>query len=328
MPSNLKQYHNNTLIEVSFRTEQGLPLVVTPYMQVIIEGVMAAAQEKYPVKICHYIFMGNHPHMILVVRNPSDVSNFVGYLKGELAHAINRMAGRRQRTVWKDNFDSPLVLSPRILLERLKYLYLNPTKANLVNTISEYPGCNTFQALMSGKSVIEKQCKRIPRDRITKLPASDLTLEQQQEYANQLLAGPGLMYTLKIEPWAWMDCFPYEAIDREHFKAQLLKELYYEEKKLAEARQAPVLGALALKLQDPLKEYIPQKFGKKMICLSDCIEQRRSYITYFKEQMQRARKVFKQWWAGDLSPKPPPGFFCPGGAVLASTFFPVWPFSQ
>ena len=107
---NRKLFVHRTVVEVCFRTEEGLPLPATPYIKVIIESVLARAQSLYPVIICHCLVMANHVHMLVVVDDPACVPAFVGYLKGETAHVVNHLRGRKKRTVWCDGFDSPIIL--------------------------------------------------------------------------------------------------------------------------------------------------------------------------------------------------------------------------
>ena len=51
MARNPKCYVNNTAIYVTTSVQEGLPLVATSYMTLIIEGLLATAQNKYPVTI-------------------------------------------------------------------------------------------------------------------------------------------------------------------------------------------------------------------------------------------------------------------------------------
>ena len=88
--------------------------------------------------------------MILVVKNPDHVPSFIRHFKTESAHMLNRILGRRKRTIWCDGYDSPLVLTLRRALVALAYLYANPAKDNLVPTIDTYPGFSTWSMFRSG----------------------------------------------------------------------------------------------------------------------------------------------------------------------------------
>src|SRR5688572_22422109 len=126
MPAPPKVILPKRLIFVSTRMETGLPLVCTSYMEAIIWGIIARAQVLYPVKVCAVVVMCNHIHILIAVEDPSDVVGFMDRVKTETSHAINRLLGRRQRTVWCDGYDSSTVLTVNDAIEKFIYLYTNP----------------------------------------------------------------------------------------------------------------------------------------------------------------------------------------------------------
>ena len=311
-----KVFFNNSVIEVSSRIPRGLPFVATPYMEAIIEGCIAAAAAMYPVTIVAFVFMGNHFHMILVVHDPADVPRFLGYIKGELAQAINRLQGRTSRVQWKRSYFSAPILDPAKVVERIDYLYQNPIRANLVDTIKEYPGVSSYKALFKGG--LTKKCKKISRDEITALPERPLGMNEQKRFAAELLSGPGVNYELKIEPWAWRRCFARQVdqTDSELYSEFLIRQSEAE-RHFARLRTTKVIGADALRRADPRQEYESEPSGTKMWCLSSDKEQRKSYIAYMKTQCEEARLAYQKWIGGDLKSIPPPGFFASGGMLFS-----------
>ncbi|MBL7662992.1 hypothetical protein JNK13_09605 [bacterium] len=53
------------------------------------------------------------------------------------------------------------------------------------------------------------------------------------------------------------------------------------------------------------------------------VELRKTFISWFKEQVNLARNAFSAWKSGNFQLKPPPGFFAPGGSLLASALLPL-----
>lgn len=104
MPENRKYFVNRSVHLVTSRTEEGLPIVASFLLNFIIWGILARARGKFRVRICHFVFLANHFHMLIVVDNPEHVPAFVGYVKCEIAHAINRLLGRRRKTIWMECF--------------------------------------------------------------------------------------------------------------------------------------------------------------------------------------------------------------------------------
>src|SRR5262245_23867743 len=119
MPRLDKFFIHNTAVELCFRTQEGLPFVATPYMRVILMGIFARAQELYGVTLCHLVVMPNHMHLIITIGDSTRTKFFVEYIKRETAHAVNRLQGRRQRTVWVKGYDSPTILDPEKAIARI-----------------------------------------------------------------------------------------------------------------------------------------------------------------------------------------------------------------
>ena len=118
-----KYFPHNSVLFCTSRIEQGLPLVCSHNMNFIINGILAKASNDYEIGLCHFKFMANHFHIIVRVINPDDVQAFFRYIKTEISHAVNRLLGRRKRTVWADGYDSPIVLDTEKLKYLISYLY-------------------------------------------------------------------------------------------------------------------------------------------------------------------------------------------------------------
>ena len=320
MPENPKLFVNNIPYELCTSVQSGLPLVPTEYMKILIQGAMAAAQSLYPVTICHYIVMANHIHFLIVVKDPADVPRFMDYLKTELAHCINRLLGATGRSFWMAGYDSVMILSPEKFVERMIYLYGNPSEVGLVTSIEKFPGLNSFGSLSTEETITLH--KKISRNECFRLPEGRLSQQFQKELVQSFLDGKGLTYKLKIEPWAWMQCYTRsKGSNCETILEDFLSRLRKEENSRA-TKFAKFLGRAALISQEIRKQYKSTRSGLKMICLSDCIEQRKHVIGIIKTQISLARKAYQKRKLGDLSALPPPGFFFPGGALIANLVLP------
>jgi len=254
-------------------------------MKRIMQSILASAQTLYPTTVCHFVIMANHMHLLLVVQDPEDFVSFIGYLKRESAHAVNRLLGRKKHTVWCDRYDDPKILDPEKAIQRIVYLYTNPQKANLVETIDQYPNLSTWQAFLSGGT--ESFVGRIPRNAITELPERALSPSQQQRFTAELEDFSAEEQTLLIEPDAWMKCFSdLEGQDPEAINTRIVQEIREQETQLQKTRATqniPVIGARRLENGDMRKSYMPKKRGKRMICLSSVIAYRKRFINFYKE---------------------------------------------
>ena len=314
MARNRKYFPNRAVLLVTTRTEQDLPIVCSYLMNFIIWGILAKARTMFNVKICHFVFLSNHLHAMLVVDSPQDVPAFMGYITGEISHAINRLLGRRQKTIWQDSYDSPILLTVDEIRKYIKYIYQNPSKARLVHSIDEYPGVSSWEMFCKGK--LTKTCPRLPRDLIPKLYSPALGVNEQKQIVESFEKLKLNNYEFTLEPDAW----------RESFKGALTNQEIIEEIKKEEETQKTqrikaninVIGATALRRESMLKEHIPEKYSPKMICISSDLLLRKAFIETFKYLSHLAYQVYQRWKRGDHTQIIPPGMFCPRRPEFAS----------
>jgi REP element-mobilizing transposase RayT len=312
-----------TVLEVSFRTQNGLPLVANALIRHIIESILAAAQNQYGQVICDFVVMGNHIHMILLVRDSRSLVAFIEYVKRELAIAINKLLGRRQQTVWTSGYNPAVILDTAKLIERKVYIYTNPQNAHLVDTIEDYPGLNSWDAFKNGGCT--KTLNRIPRSAIPTLPKKRLTNSQIDKILHTMCAKAHEELELRIEPDAWISGIPDGTEqDPENIRDDIIAQVREIEAilsaELSKTRRH-VKGRKAL-IQERMDQYhIPKKFSRRVICYASDIKIRISFITWFKSECQYTWNLVRQDTCGTFRAKRPPGFFSPGG-FLASNLNP------
>lgn len=305
-----KMYISEKPYFITSRIQKGLPMVPTHNMNLIIEGILAQALELFPVKLCHYKFMQNHFHAVIVALDPGNASSFVGYVKGEIAHAINDMLGVRKGTIWEAGYDSPILLDAETTISKISYLYGNAAKANLVDSIDLYPGVSSWSIFKSSKN--SKNCFKVPRDKVFKQSAPNISIYEQIILKKELIKTAKKL-ELKLEPNAWVGCFEGE-VDQEVANKEIIAEVYKLEKELKEERQKigkKVIGQTRLRLQSMTKKYIPKKYSPRMICLGASKNIRAPFIKIFKIFSNQAKEVYQKWKNGDFSAKIPPGMFAP-----------------
>ena len=321
MGKNRKYYPNRAVLFCSTRTETGLPLVPSYSMNYILWGILARARDLYDVSVCHFVFLSNHFHMLLVVRNPAHVSSFMGYIKTESAHAINRMLDRPQRTVWQDGYDSPILLDAEKVEHYIKYIYLNPARADLTEHIGQYPGVSSWEMFKSGRH--KETHRRLDRSSIKALSSPALSINEQRRLVSRYEELSGVSYEFVLEPDAWKECFPEELTSN---KEEMIAEVVEEEEKLKTQRRIEkrgVPGATALRRLSMLKEHAPKKRGKRMICLSNDKQMRLAFIEFYKSLCDRAVRAYELWKKADFSIPIPAGLFAPRPPPLVSALYPL-----
>ena len=298
------------LVFITSRIEEGLPLVSTHYMELILWGILARAQHLYPVTICGFVIMGNHIHLLIVVHDPQVVVDFIDRFKTESSHAINRLLGRRKRTVWCDDYDDQSILTREDAISKFIYIYANPQKAGLVDTIEEYPGVSSWPMLLNDQTT--KECPWIRRPMLKPLRKRALSPEQDAQFTEALRgeASP-ISHTLTLTPFAWLSCFKEDGLDVLKVKEEIIRGVREEEASLRGKRKLPCIGAEKLRRQSLDKQFTPKKFSKRMWCICRDIPLRISFINFIKRLRAEGREVYRRWKMGDRTAVYPVGLFPP-----------------
>ena len=93
--------------------------------------------KKYKIDIICYCIMDNHTHLILYSDNINNISEFMRIVNSLYAMYYNKKLNR-VGYVFRDRYKSVLILDRSQLLRCIKYIHMNPVKANIVKRESEY----------------------------------------------------------------------------------------------------------------------------------------------------------------------------------------------
>lgn len=298
MPRLRKVYRNRDIVMVTSRTEEGLPLLPYSFINMIIWSSLAKAKELYPVDIICFCFSTNHFHMLLRVIDPEDLSDFVGYVKQEIAHGINRLLGRRKKTIWEEGYDSPVVLDSEEVFNRIAYILTNPVKDKLSNSIDSYRGVSSYR-------VRKRKCLAIARSSISPLKDPDKPWQEERDIRASLLELNTYTINLEVDLLSFKNCFANTA---EMSELEVLKEID-DRINLYLSRLEPIKNESALK-ESLRKPYVPKTFGRRMICLSSIPKLRKRFISFYRSVVEQAKLAYRAIKEG-VKPEFPPGIFLP-----------------
>ena len=325
MPNNLKLFLPNCVYFVTTRIASGLPLIPAPFMREILLGLFARAVKLYPVTISDLIVMGNHFHLLAVTDKIANLDQFMRFLKTESAHAINRLLGKVKGAVWEEGYDSPVVLDLDALKDKLVYLYTNPQRANLVDSIEQYPNFSSWQSFTS-KAPTPLLGFIINRPLLCRIPRF-MSPQQQQTEKQRLLGEAKESLPFSFNHEAAFRALADSDLTFKQFQQEIIAAVRDEEAELRKDRikqKKHILGASALLRQSIVKQHTPKKFGQRTLCLAADGVLRRSYIEVFRAWVDSYREAYRTWRASKQGPFFPPGFFFPGirpVAVLTEAAF-------
>ena len=92
---------------------------------------------RYGVSVHAYVLMTNHVHFLATPDNEAAISNTMKVAGSRYAQYINKKY-RRTGTLWEGRHRASLVQSERYLLTCMRYIELNPVRAQMVARPEEY----------------------------------------------------------------------------------------------------------------------------------------------------------------------------------------------
>jgi REP element-mobilizing transposase RayT len=327
MPSSPRIALPGTVVLITSRVEEGLPFVPAAFMELLLKSALGRAQHLRPLKICHFLFMGNHVHLLAVVENPDDVPGFMDRFKTESSHSINRLLGRRKRTVWCKGYDCVPILTVKDVRKKIAYIYTNPQTANLVESIEAYPGFSSWHLFQHGKATFDAPW--INRSSIFKIGGKALRSEEAQNIALTLRQSSTMTHTFVLHPDAWMDVFKiFSSIERDQENTLILKLIRRFESFIATSRKGRGLNCLGRQVlcSQPIdKPFWPKKFSKRMLCICSDPSLRKKFISRIKALREQAMAVLESWRRGEIFISYPLGLFPPSfpkrGNLLPNAIF-------
>ncbi|MDQ7072874.1 MAG: transposase [Gammaproteobacteria bacterium] len=85
-----------------------------------------------------YVIMTNHLHLLITPKDQTQLSKFMQTMANRYVRYFNA-SRNRSGTIWEGRFKSCVVDSEQYLFTLYKYIEMNPIKANMVESIADYP---------------------------------------------------------------------------------------------------------------------------------------------------------------------------------------------
>lgn len=90
------------------------------------------------IKTIAYCMMNNHAHFLLKVNDIKDLSKLMQRTNSAYAKYYNFMNSNRVGYVFRNRFLSEPITDHRYFIQCIKYIHLNPVKANIVKNCGDY----------------------------------------------------------------------------------------------------------------------------------------------------------------------------------------------
>ena len=324
MPSDPKVFFHGGIYLITTSVEEDFMFPPNPLVNELIRKCMAQAQALHSITICHHTLMTTHCHMLARIIDPQDAADFMERFKTESAHAINRLLGRKKRTVWCEGYDSPLLDHFDTIKKKIAYIYENPCKDGLVSSADLHPGVSTWRDFknLTPRSSSKKryETRYIPRDAFQKLPDRELREADYERFRRKLIHGRKKNF-FEVDMNDWMNRFGITDPEEQHEVNQsIIADVREREAKHCAIREEEGKSFLGRKKVVETRvgaQYQPEREGCKMLTHCEDKEFRVETIGWMKRLIAKGREVQELWRQGDFSVPYPLGLFPPSGGRLA-----------
>ena len=98
---------------------------------------LSESSEKYGISVHAFVLMTNHVHILISPQKGADVSLFMQFIGRRYVPYINQKYGT-SGSIWEGRYKASLVQEENYFLSVMRYIELNPVRANMVESPSHY----------------------------------------------------------------------------------------------------------------------------------------------------------------------------------------------
>jgi hypothetical protein len=320
MARQIRIIRKNSLYEIIPRVREGLPLPPTETTNQLLTGILARTQRDEKVTLCNFVEMVSHAHQLVIPDKPSQQVKFYMEYQKKVSDTVRKLTKRRQLNLWEKRPSAPRIGRLEDAISRHIYIFCNPAKAGLVESIDEYPGLSSWNAFKTCEPSVDAEVRIkaywTPVSVLEPLPDGDrLSTIGDKVMAQELRELEGTMeYDLVLKPFAWLGLYGVtDPKQIERIRQRVIKEVYAKEAEFRKERieeQRPVLGATRLRQQKYFKPHTPKKRERQLFIICSCNERRPQMISSDKEIARKHKKCAELRKEG-LPHEWPPGTFIP-----------------
>jgi hypothetical protein len=273
--------------------------------------------------------MNNHSHSIAVSVTSENLSKFHMELKKKTTDAVKALLGLSSLTLWEKRTGVFRIATLEDAIERVIYVYSNPSNAGLSDSIEQYPGISSWTIFKECKpeinAEVEIEARWYPVSEIPQLPANrrlspqeDLALCRKLKESEKAMRHP-----IVVKPFKWLETYGVtEPQEIERIRQKIISRVSENERENALARAKSgreSASPSALRGDLFMKPHEPKKKERKifLICSDkalrlELLEAFRHLVSKCRECYQKAKAGIRvEWPPGTFTPWFPPGFVFP-----------------
>lgn len=320
MPRTRRVIVQGRMYEVVTRAREGLPLPPTTTTNTLVTGILARTQRDDKVTLCNYVHVNNHFHKNIVSKDPEKFVRFYGEFNKKITDSLRKMLGRKTLRLWEDRASVMLIAELGDCINRLVYLFCNPAKADLADSIDTYIGLSSWQAFKTCSPSVDAEVRIdaswVPASELPRLPQSRILKDRDDKNFSEKLrfSKKRINHTLVLKPLAWLRHYGItDPAEIESIRQTVISRVYAEEAEIRKARireRRRAVSPGALRHQAYLKSHTPKKKDRKIFVICANGDLRKELIRIFKKIFDKCSDAYQMAKLG-LNAEWPPGTFIP-----------------
>ncbi len=284
------------LVEITCRViHQRFLLRPSIELNAIIVGALARSQQRHAMKVCAFVYLSNHCHLLLRPDSVEQLANFMRELNSKIAREVGRLTGWKEK-IWGRRYTHIIVShEPEAQTRRLRYLLEQGCKEGLVASPKHWPGASSAKSLLTGEILeglwIDRSAQYKAWERNEPNPDSRFTTR----------------YRLELSPIpCWEQLQPHQCQARIRALVREIEE---------QGQGASVLGVQAILEQDPLARPTSQRLRSPAPRFHAVEPQVRRALEWTYHVVRIAYHQASEALRAGKTPNFPPGCFAPGQFV-------------
>jgi hypothetical protein len=309
-----------TLYEVVPRAREGLPLPPTEVTNLLLTGILARVQRDNKVTLCNFVEMNNHAHQHCIASDPALQVKFYMEYQKKVTDTVRKLTKRRWLHLWEGRPSVAYMAELQDAINRLVYIFLNPVRAGLVESIDDYPGLSSWKAFLTCEPSVDAEvivrARWIPASRVPALPSGNrLSPTNDRLMAQGMRDSPyAVSHDLVIKPLAWLKIFGVtEPREIEAIRQRVVSQVRENEAVTAQERRNSgrgTMGSQRLRQQEYLRPHVPKRKDRRIYLICGNHNLRPQIIHMIQSVLEKCRQCYQALKDGRYD-EWPPGTFVP-----------------
>jgi hypothetical protein len=292
-------------------------------------GILGRTQRDNKVELCHFVDMNNHSHSMAVSITGANLSKFHMELKKKTTDAVKALLGLSSLSLWEKRTGVFRIVTLDDAIERVIYIYSNPSNAGLCDSIDYYPGISSWKAFKecapSIDAEVEVPARWYPVSELPAIPTNRRLSPGQDASLLRALkqSEKAVDNSIVLKPFKWLERYGVtEPCDIEKIRQRIIDRVREQECANTLARVKANKDSAspdALRAAVYMEPHKPKKRERKIFLICGDKELRLELLEVFRRTVSKCRECYRkakagirvEWPPGTFTPWFPPGFVFP-----------------